>query len=417
MFIGGFGVARIAVIGAGIVGLSCAFHLRRDGHAVTVFDPDPDGDKCSWGNAGGIAVTEILPAAMPGAIWRVPGWLLDPLGPLSLRPAQAPKMIPWFLAFLRAAKPERAARIAADMAGLLGRAHDDLLPVLAATGMAGKLHRDGNLTVYRSLAALEAERHEWDIRRRHGIECVEMTGDEARAMEPALSADIAAGVYCPAWSQVEDPKEIWGGLLAFLRAGGTVFRAAGVMALPGAGVVALRGGAVEAGFDRIVLAAGAWSARLAVTMGERVLLESERGYNTTIAQPGISIGREIVFAERKFVAAPLSIGLRIGGAADFAGLEAPANYARSRKLAMLAKEYLPGLATTEGKDWMGNRPATPDSLPVIGVSPVRGDVIHAFGHGHLGLTLSATTGALVADVVAGRATGLDISPFSSGRFR
>jgi D-amino-acid dehydrogenase len=168
--------------------------------------------------------------------------------------------------------------------------------------------------------------------------------------------------------------------------------------------------------EEVVIAAGAWSGLLAATIGDRVLLESERGYNTTIAAPGIQLGREIIFAERKFVATPLSCGLRIGGAAEFGGLDAKPNFKRSNALVSLARQYFPDLVETHGTMWSGHRPATPDSLPVIGRSIRNRRVIHAFGHGHLGLTQAATTGRLVADLIDGATPVVDLSPFSVDRF-
>jgi D-amino-acid dehydrogenase len=408
-------MSRVAVVGAGIIGLSCAFHLLADGHEVVVFDPDPDGNKCSWGNAGGVAVTEVVPAAMPGVLRRVPGWLLDPLGPLALRPAHAPHMLPWLWEFVRAARPERVEQIAKSLAGLLGRVYDDLVPVLAALGISGDLHRNGALTVYRSPRALREDAMEWRIKRQHGIKCEEMSGADARVLEPALGPTIAAAVLTPAWSNVSDPKVIWAALLSDIRRRGVRVAAQSVHALGASGRVRLADGSEEA-FDVVVLAAGAWSARLAAGVGDRVLLESERGYNTTIPNPGVKVTRQLVFAQRKFVASPLSIGLRVGGAVEFAGLEAPPNYARSRALARLAGEYLPGVSAAGGTEWMGQRPATPDGMPVLGPSPRRPEVIYAFGHGHLGLTLAATTGRIVADHIAGRPTGVDLAACSVARF-
>jgi D-amino-acid dehydrogenase len=169
--------------------------------------------------------------------------------------------------------------------------------------------------------------------------------------------------------------------------------------------------------SRLVVATGAWSATLAESVGDRVLLDSERGYNTTLPAHGISLSREVIFAERKFVATPLDIGLRIGGAAEFAGLKAPPNYRRSDALLTLGKRFLPGINDQGAVKWMGHRPATPDSLPVIGRSPRVPSIIYAFGHGHLGLTQSATTGALVADLLANRTPGISLDAYSIGRFR
>jgi D-amino-acid dehydrogenase len=152
------------------------------------------------------------------------------------------------------------------------------------------------------------------------------------------------------------------------------------------------------------------------SLGDHVLLESERGYNTTLPRPGLALEREVIFAERKFVVTPLSIGLRIGAAAEFGGLNAQPNYKRAEALVRLASRYLPALQSEGGTAWAGHRPATPDSLPVIGVSPRHNQVFYAFGHGHLGLTQAATTGKLVSDLVAGRRPPLDMEPYAISRF-
>lgn len=407
-------MARIGVVGGGIVGLACAHCLIQDGHAVTVMDRDPRGDKCSWGNAGGIAVSEVAPASMPGVLRRVPRWLADPLGPLSLRPAHAPRMLPWLRRFVAAGRPDRVAAIAAALAALNGRAHADLAALLGAAGIGHALRHLGMLTVYETLEGFRADHADWEIKRGHGVVCREVTGGEARELEPALGANVRYGVLTPGWWQVTDPRDVWAGVLdAVIARGGTVLRRE-VVGFDG-GAPRFAGGE-QAAFDTVVIAAGAWSAELAARVGDRAPLESERGYNTTLPRPGIALNRQVTFGEHKFVASPLSAGLRIGGAAEFAGLRAPANFARSGALLALARRYLPGLSAEGGTVWMGNRPATPDSLPVIGRSPRQGNIVHAFGHGHLGLTQAATTGRLVADIVAGRDSGMDLAPYSIARF-
>lgn len=405
------------VVGAGIVGLSCAFWLGRNGRRVTVVDRDPAGDKASFGNAGAIAVTEVAPAAAPGLIWRIPSWLFDPLGPLSIRPAHAPRMIPWFRHFLRAGTPKEVRRVAALLAALNARSHDDIVALLAAISLQDDLHCKGALSVYETQTGFERDAGEWALRAHHGIRCEVMDGDAARAIEPALGPLVCKAVLTPQWSHVSDPRRIVDRLREFLVGSGVHFVASAATAIehterPG---LRLTDGTVLT-CDALVVAAGAWSAQLAATLGDRVLLESERGYNVTIPDPPIALRQQLIFAERKFVATPLAIGLRIGGAAEFAGLSAPANHARALALLRSARRYLPDLATESGTTWMGQRPSTPDSLPVIGPSPRHGRVFYAFGHGHLGLTQSSTTGRLIADLVAGRAPQLDVSSFGVGRF-
>ncbi len=409
---------RVIVIGAGIVGLACAFHLHRDGHAVTVIERDPEGDRASFGNAGGIAVTEVLPAAVPGLVWRVPGWLVDPLGPLSIRPMQAPLLAPWLVRFLRSGRPAEMRRIAGAIAALNHAALVDLRPLLRAIGLERDLRPDGCLTVYRGRSAFARDGWAFALQDELGMPGERLSGDEARELEPALSSAVAAAVLHPQWCQIADPRRLVETLAGRLRAGGVAIRRGEARGLaPGGDGVRLRladGEALAA--ERVVVAAGAWSGALARSLRDRVLLASERGYNTTIRTPGIRLGRQVTFAEAKFVASPLDPGLRIGGAAEFAGLEAPANFARSKALAKLAKRYLPGLETAGGTAWMGQRPSTPDSLPVIGPSPRVPAVLYAFGHGHLGLTQAATTGRIIADLVAGRDPGLPLGPYAIGRF-
>jgi D-amino-acid dehydrogenase len=407
------------VIGAGIVGLSTAYRLSEDGIAVTLVDRDPAGDKASFGNAAGIAVTEVMPASVPGLAWKVPGWLFDPLGPLAVRPAHLLKLLPWLWRFARAGQASEVERIGQALAALNRRVYDDLLPMLEAIGCANEIHRKGALTVYETEAGFRRDADEWAFKRKHGIEVQMLTADEARALEPALGPIVARGVLTPQWSHINNPKLLVDHLRAWLETKRGVSVVAGEVSRlfvdnrrPS---VALKD-RKSLSADYVIVAAGAWSGALARTLGDRVLLESERGYNTTLPSSGVVLEREVIFAERKFVATPLSIGLRIGGAAEFGGLDAKANFKRSDALVKLASRYLPGLRSEGGVAWAGHRPATPDSLPVIGPSARDGNIFYAFGHGHLGLTQAATTGKLIADLVARRSPPIDLAPCSISRF-
>lgn len=407
-------MAQILVIGAGIVGLSCADALLADGHRVTVLDRDPAGDKCSFGNAGGIGVTEIIPASVPGLIWRVPGWLFDPLGPLSLRPGHFPALVPWLWRFLRAGHPVEVEHSTRALAALSRRTYDDFLPMMQRLGLMDELHRVGALSVYETSEGFARDRAEWDARRRHGLVCQDLSGDEARALEPALGPIVKHAVMTPQWSHVSDPKRIVDRLRDGLQQHGVAIETGEAVGIGSDAVRTLDGRSFP--YDRLVIAAGAWSAELARQIGDRVLLESERGYNSTLPNPGVTLDREVIFAERKFVATPMAMGLRIGGAAEFAGLEAPPNFKRSGALVALARLYLPDLDAGGGKPWMGHRPTTPDSLPVIGRSPRRSNIFYAFGHAHTGLTFGPTTGRLIADLISRRPSGLDMKPYAIERF-
>jgi D-amino-acid dehydrogenase len=409
----------VVVIGAGIIGLAVAYHLAKAGARVTVVDRDPEGDTVSLGNAGGIAVTEVVPASVPGTLWRVPGWMIDPLGPVAVRASHALKMLPWLMRFAQVGTPKRVDSISRALAALNSRVYDDLLPMLNDIGLSAELHRKGALTVYESEIGYQRDATEWAIKRARGIVTEEVTGDEARQMEPALGSLVRHAVFTPQWSYVSDPGRIVRKLRDWLLMHQVAFRRGEVRDIaPHTKALWLR---LEEGapvrVDKVVVAAGAWSGILARRLGDPVLLESERGYNSTIRDPGVAVERQLIFGERKFVATPLECGLRIGGAAEFGGLYAKPNFKRSDALLELARRYLPNLRTDSATQWAGHRPTTPDTLPVIGGSGFHPNVFYAFGHGHLGLTQAATTGRLMSELVLTGEPAIDLTPYTIQRFK
>ncbi|MES2103002.1 MAG: FAD-binding oxidoreductase [Pseudomonadota bacterium] len=412
-------MSQITIVGAGVVGLACAWSAQRNGWKVTIIDRDFEGDRASHGNAGGIAVSESTPMAISGFSLKAVKWLLDPLGPLSIRIQHAPKLIPWFLAFNQVNKIENYRKLSHALASLNNRALNDLQPMLRDLGLAGELHHRGALSVYETDKAFEEDAVEWNWKRQLGVRWRAVDADELRNLEPGLAPVFRHGIMIEDWAHVNDPKTIVDTLRNRIRALGAKFVTAEITKLDASNPqkpAAISADGTRYESERLLVTSGAWSAKLTASIGDKILLESERGYNTTLPASAQKLNREVIFAERKFVATPLAIGLRIGGAAEFAGLEAPANYQRSEALLSLARRFIPGLDESGGKQWMGHRPATPDSIPVLGASPKSPNILYAFGHGHLGLTQAATTAALITDLLAGRTPGTDLSPFSIQRF-
>lgn len=411
--------ADVVVIGAGIVGLACAWSALKDGATVAIVDRDFEGDRASHGNAGGIAVTESTPLAVHGLFLKTARWLVDPLGPLALDWRHVPAALPWFLAFRRASRSDRFQSISYALARLNNCVYDDIVPMFDDIGALDAFYRRGALTVYETDKAYMADAAEWAFKRELGVRWTALNAAEVRDCEPSLAPVFRHGVFLHDWSHIGDPKRLVTQLRKRVRELGAQFVEGTVTSLDPADALApaavLTTGERVKG-RRVVVATGAWSAALAQSIGDRVLLDSERGYNTTLPAHGIELTREVIFAERKFVATPLDVGLRIGGAAEFAGLDARPDYRRSDALLTLGKRFLPGIDDRGALKWMGHRPATPDSLPVIGCSPRVPSVVYAFGHGHLGLTQSATTGALVADVIAGRKPRIALDDYSIERF-
>jgi len=388
----------VLVIGAGIVGLAIALRLQREGRQVTVIDRTGVAAEASRGNAGAFAFTDILPLASPGMLRQAPRWLLDPLGPLSIAPAYLPRIAPWLFRFWRASSPERVRASAAAQAALMDLSVIETDTMLACAGATNMLRSDGVLHLYESEAELAASQPGWQARAEHGIAFTHLHGAKAIAeLQPGLSPALVAATFLPAWKTVSDPLQLTLVLARrFTELGGRVRRGEVLALAPSAdGIVVPLVGGQRVAAQHVVLSAGAWSHQIARTLGERIPLETERGYNTTLPVTAFDLKRQLTFGGHGFVVTPLACGVRVGGAVEFAGLNAPPNFERAAVLLAKAKRFMPGLATAGGTQWMGFRPSLPDSLPVIGAAARDARVTYAFGHGHLGLTQAGATARLV----------------------
>jgi len=408
----------VVVVGAGVIGLSAALALRARGLSVTVLDREGPAAGASAGNAGAFAFTDILPLASPGILRKAPRWLLDPLGPLSVPPAYAPRILPWMLRFWRACAPERVRRATEAQTALMNCSRDALEPFLAATGTSAMLRKDGNLQAYEGRAEFEAALPGWQVRAEHGIAFEHLDAAAMAAIQPGLSPRFTHGTFTPGWFSIADPKAYVLALAERLRNEGGAIARAEVTALRPSGdgvAVVTQGGTRMAA--QVVVAAGAFSHRIARSLGERIPLETERGYNTTLPEGAFDLRTQVTFGGHGFVVTRLSCGIRVGGAVELGGLDRPPDFRRSDAMLRKAKTFLPGLNAGGGRPWMGFRPSLPDSLPAIGHAAATDRVVYAFGHGHLGLTQSAGTARLVADLVTGAPPAIDLAPFSPQRFR
>ena len=409
---------RFTILGAGVVGLCCAAFLQRDGHEVTLVDRAEPGTGTSFGNAGLIQIDAMTPIATPGVVRRIPRMLLDPTGPLVVRWRYLHRIAPWLVRFAWAARKSSVENISIALASLLDRSDEAWRILIREAGAEDVWRETGELHVYRRKEAWEAAQESHALRRRRGARLEELTVAEMRQLEPALARDLHAGVYSPAASSVTHPLHLSQRLIELIRRRGGTFVRENVTGIEtgAAGRVRLVGDGGVREVDSLVIAAGAFSRPFARAAGSPVPLDTERGYHLWLPQPGVEMRRPIVVGDHFFAIVPMTGGVRLAGTAELAGLDLPPYWGRADILGDLAKPFVPDLRLDAAERWMGHRPALPDSLPVIGRAPGQRDVFFAFGHGHLGLTMAAVTGRLIADLAGGRTPPMDMAPFAAERF-
>jgi len=409
---------QVTVIGAGIVGITTALELQRRGHSVLVLDREGIAAQASSGNAGAFAFTEVEPLATPGIMRKAPKWLLDPLGPLSIPPAYALKIAPWMYRFWRASRPDRYKKLLSAQASLMELSGAALSRLIASVDGEPMMQRDGQMQLYETEAEYRASLPAWRLRHVHGIE-FELLESPAEIAErqPGISPRFTHAGFTPNWLNTVDPQK-WTEYLAqvFLNGGGRIEKREirALMPTENGVHISLADGVADAG--KVVVCAGAWSHHIAQTLGDHIPLETERGYNTTLPEGAFDLRMHLTFSRHGFVASRINGGVRVGGAVELGGLSLPPNFGRADILLRKAAQFMPGLKTEGGTQWMGFRPSLPDSIPVIGNSPNAPDVVYAFGHGHLGLTQSAGTAELVGALIDRQPAAISLSPFSAARF-
>ncbi|HEY8605931.1 MAG TPA: FAD-dependent oxidoreductase [Noviherbaspirillum sp.] len=409
--------SQVAVVGAGIVGLCVAWELRKAGHQVRLIDPEAPGSQCSYGNAGAISTGSLAPLAMPGVLKNAAGMMLDPDSPLHVPAGYWLRAAPWLLRFVAAADPARVERIADALAALFEGAMENHRALAAEIGCPQRVVQTGQLHLYRDHGALAKDAGSWRLRRDRGVRAEVIDAAAIRTLEPAVSEAYQVGVFMPEQGAVTEPFRYATALADALRAAGVVFTRDRVLGIERDGNWRLRCAGGSHAATHVVIAAGAWSAPLLRPFGLRVPLESQRGYHLHVAQPGLSLSRPVVLADRKVFVAPMETGMRISGTVEFGGLAMPPTPRRAALLGEAAREGLPGLRLDpQPAHWMGHRPCLPDSLPVLG--PVAGQpgLWCAFGHGHLGVTGSANTGKWIAGAVAGGIAPDRFAPYAPERF-
>jgi D-amino-acid dehydrogenase len=402
------GPGAISVVGAGVVGLSVAWALARDGWTVTIFDPNPPGSGASFGNSGSLSSGSVVPLAVPGALRSGLKMIADPNAPLAVRRRYVLRALPWLREFVRASDDASVRQVAGALLEILAPTLPAWRQVLDEIGANDLLRATGQLHLYTSHQHLAADAYAWRLREALGVLGERLKGAALAERQPGVAATYPIGMFLADSASILDPHGLCLRLADALARRGVRFVHEPVRALRADGTLEAAGRSWPAG--ACVLAAGAWSASLLQGLGVRVPLESQRGYHLQLAghevAPGVTLRCQVVPADTKVFIVPMREGVRCGGTVEFAGLRAapaPRRFALLRSSLARVFPGMPAQPLGEVREWMGHRPCLPDTLPVLGPLPGLPAVWTAFGHGHLGLTMSAVTGQWIAQALAGRA--------------
>ena len=404
---------QVLVVGAGIVGVSAALNLQRRGLRVTLADRQAPGEGASFGNAGILVPGAVLPVPVPGLLWKAPGMLLRGTGPLFLRWSYLPALLPWLARYLRNGRDAQVRRIADALAPIIADSLEEHLALAQGTPAEAHIREEPYLMAYRDRAAFEADGYGWAIRRDRGIGWREYEGAAVRDLEPALGQDYRFIAALEAsHGTVDGPGDYVKALArSFVANGGRFEEGAFAGFERNAGKVAgVRFGDRVIRADKILVAAGAWSAWVLKSLGLAIPLESERGYHAELWEPEGGPAHPVMLSDRKIAVTPMSGRVRFAGLVEFGGLDAGPRRAPQRAIAAASAAF-PGMTWQRETAWLGHRPAPADSIPYIGAVPAHPNVYTAFGHHHVGLTGGARTGRLIADIITGAAPNIDMAPY------
>ncbi|MDX6748584.1 FAD-dependent oxidoreductase [Geminicoccaceae bacterium 1502E] len=405
------------VLGAGVVGLSVALYLQRSGQRVTVIDPLPPAGGTSFGNAGLISADQTVPIATPGMLRKVPGWLTNPLGPLAVRPSYFPRALPWLVRWIEASRMPRVLEISDAMRALHRDAFACWRELLGEEHFRDLIRTTGQVRLWQGNG--DASKIETTLCERHGIRIERLGADDLRQLFPGIARDLSQGLLVPGNGFTVSPQRLVRTLGALLlQAGGEIIAERALKILPrgGDGYMVMTNLANRTA-PRLVVATGAWSRELLDPLGITIPLESERGYHAMMPSPNIELRMPISVKNLGFGLTPMEDGIRAAGTVEIGGLQAPPNEQRALALIEHARRIFPDLQTGEPRLWMGHRPSTPDSLPILGEAPGRPNLFLAVGHGHFGLTGGPPSARLIARLINREAPGLDPARYAIDRFK
>ncbi len=410
--------SSVAIIGAGVVGMASACALNRKGYEVTVFDPYYPGEGgSSKANAGHIGASDIFPLSTPGIHWKALKMLTDSDAPLKVPLKDFWPQIPWFWRFLLTSNVNRFKKATDALSYLCHNSIRDTKELLEYCNIAEKLEHNGCAFIYDNELSFNKSIKSWDERNTRGFSSEVLNAKKIAKITPTINEKFKYAYLSHHWAKVSEPLDIVRGLADSAKMNGVTFRQERVNSVSEKlNSILINFDKGNSKYDAVVIAAGINSVSLAKSLGDFIPMTAERGYNLTIPLSNIDIDIPIVFADRGIVATSLASGLRIGGWAEYAHLSRPANPNYFNSLARISQDLFPGLNVENANYWMGSRPSTPDSVPVISKSLKIDRVFYNCGHGHYGLTHAATSANLLCSLIEGEQNSAEIKALSIDRF-
>lgn len=408
---------HVVVLGAGVAGLSTALYLRREGLSVTVLDPLPPGSGASFGNAGMISPDSVVPIALPGMLRKVPHWLLDPMGPLRVNTRHLPRALPWLLRWIRCGTMPRATRTSDALAALHRHSFACWAELLGPSGMDEFIRRQGQIHVWESHRVSAAEQAERRLRERHGVRSQVLDAQQLRRMFPGIANSVVRGLLLPDNGHTIDSSRLVQRLGELLRAaGGRIVAERALKLVPTeSGRWTVLSHVDNHAADSVVVATGAAAPDLLRPLRLRLPLAAERGYHIALCDARLHLERPIVFKSRGVAMSPNGGGLRVSGTVEIDAHDAPPDERRARYLENHLRQAFPDAGGAISRLWMGSRPSTPDSLPLLGAVAAHPGLFLCVGHGHFGMTGGPPSGRLVAAAITGRPPIVDPTPYSITR--
>lgn len=413
---------KISIIGAGIVGMCTAVTLQKRGLAVRVIDERDPGTGTSFGNAGLVSVDSCVPIAMPGMVRKVPRWLSDPLGPLSLKPTYLPHALPWLTRWLKSGASEKNVfRLGRALHQLHRHAVDQYRDLLGPRYFDECIKVTGQLYLWENPRKSRLDLLSDRVRHEHGIVARELTGEAIFDLVPGLSRAVKRAAFYEKNGHVANPYHLVQRLFKIFTDNGGEFLRQKVLSVTrqgGDSTYRIITSSDDLRAERLMVCSGAWSKKILEGLGIHIPFDTERGYHISFDRSALDLKLPVLHKERAFGVTPLTDVIRVAGLVEIAGLDALPNMKKEEVLLGNAKRLFPDMDIRQKKNfWLGFRPSTPDSLPILSQLETLPNLYFGFGHGHTGITGAPMSADILANMVLGTPSAIDVKPYDIRRFK